>query len=67
MTFKEREQILAKDILSVEDVAKLMGCSYKSASETMCNIKQILQRPRTTERGKLHTQDYLDFYRLERK
>lgn len=67
MTFEEREQILSKDILSVKDVAKLLGQSEKYASEIMCNIKQSLRNPRTSERGKLHTQDYLEFYRLERK
>lgn len=67
MTFEEREQILAKDILSVADVAKLLGVTPKTASEAMCNIKQAISHPRVSERGKLHTQDYLDFYRLERK
>lgn len=67
MTFEEREQILAKDILNVADVSKLLGVTPKAASEAMCNIRQAISRPRVSERGKLHTQDYLDFYRLERK
>lgn len=65
MTFEEREQILAKDILSVKDVAELMGVSTKKASDVMCKIKHC-KTPRVNERGKLHTQDYLDYYKLRR-
>ncbi len=66
MTYDQREQILSKDVLSVSDVAILMGVTNKKASEIMCNIKMSIS-PRITARGKLHTQDYLDFYKLERK
>lgn len=39
MTLREREEILSKDILSVKDVADLLGVSNKKASDIMCKIK----------------------------
>lgn len=65
MTLKEREEILSKDILSVKDVADLLGVSNKKASDIMCKIKHCIGS-RVEMRGKLHTQDYLDYYKLRR-
>ncbi len=65
MTLKEREEILAKDILSVKDVADLLGVTPKKASAIMCDIKACGGK-RIEMRGKLHTQDYLDYYKLRR-
>ena len=71
MTYTEREAILSKDVMTGADIQKLQGCNASQASRIITDIKYVIEKrgdkPRINQRGKLHTQDYLDFYRLERK
>lgn len=71
MTYSEREEIMSKDVMTGADIQKLQGCNASQASRIITDIKYAIEKrgdkPRINQRGKLHTQDYLDFYRLERK
>ena len=71
MTKIERDNIMSKDVMTGADIQKLQGCNASQASRIITDIKYVIEKrgdkPRINQRGKLHTQDYLDFYRLERK
>lgn len=70
MTYKRREEILSKDVMGVDEVCDLMGCDKSTASRIMTEIKTKLSKegiePRISQRGKLHTQDYMDYFRISR-
>lgn len=66
MTMQERQEIFAKEYLSNEDLCKLYDLLPPHASELMNDIKKNLvigknRELRLNMRGKLHTQDYLDW------
>ena len=66
MTVAERNNILSKEILSIQDFIQL-GCeNYQAAAKYIRDIKDILTIGRKKElridiQGKIHTQDYFDF------
>lgn len=62
MTYEEREKIFSKDYLTIEDVESLLGLQYQDAARVIRNIKRKTDRLRI--RGKIHVQDYLDYYNL---
>lgn len=62
MTYAEREKILAKDYLTIADIQELLGLSYQDAAKTIRNIKRRTDRLKL--RGKIHIQDYLDYFDL---
>lgn len=62
MTYAEREFIFSKDYLTIADLQKLLGLSYNDAATMIRNIKR--KTDRLGIRGKLHVQDYLDYYGL---
>ena len=66
MTMQERQDIFAKEYLSIEDICKLYDLLPPHASELMGKIRKKLtigmnQELRLDIRGKLHIQDYLDY------
>lgn len=66
MTIEERNEIFAKEYLSIADIEKLYGVNYPKASVIITDIKRILtigrgQKLRWTCNGKIHIQDYLDY------
>lgn len=65
MTIKERNEMFAKDVLTIEDLQKLLGMSYGDAANTIRGIK--LKSDRLKIRGKIHVQDYLDAFGLDRQ
>ena len=71
MTFTRREQIMSKDIISTSEIAELLGTSPSEASRVRGNIIAAIElagrKPRITARGKLHTQDFCDYYQIERR
>ncbi|MGN0744363.1 MAG: hypothetical protein ACI4MZ_03725 [Christensenellales bacterium] len=71
MTYSEREKIFSKDVISTSELARLLDCNIATASTTLVDIKDSIVRnggkPRITARGKLHVQDYCDFYRIKRR
>lgn len=62
MTYAMREEIFSKEYLSIEDVQELLGMSYDDAARTIRNIKR--RTDRLGIRGKLHVQDYLDYFQI---
>lgn len=60
MNYAEREAIFSKDYLSIADIQELLGLTYQDAARTIRDIKR--RTDRLGIRGKIHTQDYFDFY-----
>ena len=66
MTMQERRDIFAKEVLTIEDFQKLYGMTQAQASKMMGDIRKKLifgkgQELRLDMKGKLHTEDYLDW------
>ena len=70
MTYTEREEIMSKDVMTGADIQKLQGCNASQASRILTDIKYAIEKrgdkPRIDQRGKLHTQDYCEFYKIAR-
>ena len=70
MTYAKREEIFSKEYLSIEDLQELLGLKYQGAAELMRDIKRSLelngQGVRLNIQGKLHVQDYLDYFNITR-
>ncbi len=62
MTYAMREEIFSKEYLSIEDIQELLGLHYQDAARTIRNIKR--RTDRLGIRGKLHVQDYLDYFQI---
>ena len=62
MTYSEREQIFSKDYLTIVDMQELLGLSYGDAAKVIREIKR--KSDRLGIQGKVHVQDYLDYYEL---
>lgn len=71
MTYAQREQIMAKDIISVAEIKLLLGVDESTASRVrtaiISGIKRAGRTPRIMARGKIHTQDYCDYFNIERR
>ena len=73
MTYAKREEIFSKDYLVIEDIQELLGLKYQGAAEMIRNIKRELnmnpkyngQGIRLDIQGKLHVQDYLDYFQIK--
>lgn len=66
MTMQERQEIFAKEYLSIKDMEALFGVTYPQASKMITDIKKRLtvglkKELRLNMQGKLHVQDYLDY------
>lgn len=70
MTKAEREAIMSRDVMTGADIQKLQGCNASQASRILTDIKDVIRlrggKPRINQRGKLHTQDYCEFYKIAR-
>lgn len=70
MTYTEREEIMSRDVMTGVDIQKLQGCNASQASRIITDIKYVIEKrgdkPRIDQRGKLHTQDYCDYYNIKR-
>ena len=65
MTVQERQEIFAKEYLSIADFEKLYDIGYNQASEMLLGMKKrieigLKQNLRIKIQGKIHIQDYLD-------
>ena len=63
MTYEKREAIFSKEYLSIADLQDLLGLGYQEAARTMQNIKR--KNDRLGIRGKIHVQDYFDYYGIK--
>lgn len=66
MTLAQRREMFAKDYLNLTDLTMLLGICYTRASEIVREIK-FNTRDRLRTRGRVHVQDYLDYYHLDPK
>lgn len=72
MTYSRREEIFSKDYLSIQDIQDLLGLGYDDAAKMIREIKRSLelnpkyngQGVRLNIQGKLHVQDYLDYFNI---
>lgn len=62
MTYAMREEIFSKEYLSIKDIQELLGMKYQDAAKTMRDIKR--RTDRLGIRGKIHVQDYLDYFKI---
>ena len=61
----EREEIFAKDVLTIADLQALLGLTYQLASRIMRQIK--FKYDRLGIQGKIHTEDYFDYFNITDK
>lgn len=72
MTYARREEIFSKDYISIMDMQDLLGMGYDEAAKMIRDIKKALtlspkfkgQGVRLEIQGKLHVQDYLDYFNI---
>ena len=65
MSYSEREQIFSKDYLTIKDLQQPLGLSYQIAAKLMRQIK--FKFDRLGIQGKLHTEDYFEYYNITDK
>lgn len=63
MTYAMREAIFSKDVLSIGDIMLICGMNYQGAAQLIRNIRRKCDR--LGIEGKLHVQDYLDYFGLD--
>lgn len=65
MTYARREEIFSKDYITVHELQELLGfANLPSASKKMNDIKKTVG-DRLGIKGKMHTEDYLEFYGIK--
>lgn len=65
MTIEQRNEIFAKESLSISDFMIMFdNISYGEAAEMIREIKRN-GHDRLHKQGKIHVQDYIDYYRLD--
>lgn len=68
MDYASREQIFSKDILNVNDIMNLLEMSYGQAADFIRTVKRKITynggTPRDDRQGKLHVQDYLEYFAI---
>lgn len=66
MTYEDRERIFAKEYISTRDLVALYDIDESTASTLLTTIKRR-QGDRLGKKGKLHVQDYFDYFQLSPK
>lgn len=67
MTAERREEIFSQESLSIDDLAEIMNIAYSTAASLMRKIKGNKVKPgfdRLGIQGRLHVQDYIDYFNL---
>lgn len=64
MTYAERQEIFSKEYITTKELAELLGIAYTKASTLLQTIKRKTG-DRLGIKGKIHIQDYLDYYHLD--
>lgn len=65
MTAAKREEMFSKDYLTIKDVQELLDLSYGDAAKLIRQIRR--KTDRLGIQGKIHVQDYIDYYNLDIK
>lgn len=63
MTSAEREEIFNKECLTIADFQILFGVGYHDAARIIRNIRRRCDRLHIE--GRIHTQDYFDYFELK--
>lgn len=63
MTLEERNEMFAKDYLSIKDIQMLLKLDYDSAAALIRQIRRKCDR--LNIQGKIHVQDYIDYFKLD--
>lgn len=65
MTYSEREEIFAKEVLTIKDLMAVLDiANYQTAAQLMRQIKRTTG-DRYPVQGKLHVQDYLEYFKID--
>lgn len=69
MDYETREKIFSKDVINVQDIMALLDMPYNNAAEFIRMVKRTMighfhRPPRESRQGKLHVQDYLDYFNI---
>lgn len=62
MTYEKREEIFSKEIITYIELAELLQVDPTTASTILNKIK--FKTDRLHLRGKIHIQDYIDYYNI---
>ena len=63
MTRQDREEMFAKDYLDARDISLLLGVEIQTAYAKIRDIRR--KNDRLGIQGKIHIQDYIDYYKLD--
>ena len=63
MTYERRSELFSKDAFSVQDIMELLDVPYGTAAMIIRNIKRRSDRLKI--QGKIHVQDYLEYFNLD--
>lgn len=63
MTLEERNEMFAKDYLTINDVQALLNMDYGSSAALIRQIRRKCDR--LNIQGKIHVQDYIDYFKLD--
>ena len=66
MDYKRREEIFSKEALNIADVCDIFDISKSEASKKISEIKRCVG-DRLKIQGKVHIQDYFDYYQIQDK
>ena len=68
MTYALRAEIFSKEVLTIEDIEKLYAIGYDEAAKFIRDIRKKMKyrgdELRVDIQGKLHVQDYFDYFRI---
>lgn len=67
MTYEEREKIFSKEVLSIKDIMQLFDICQSEASVLLSTMRRWAEANnslRVNIKGKIHIQDYLDYFKL---
>lgn len=62
MTYARREEIFSKDYLTISDLQELLGLTYQASAKLIREIK--FKFDRLGVQGKIHTEDYLLYFKI---
>lgn len=62
MTYQRREEIFSREALGCSEIMELLGVGKSTAYNIIAEIKR--SNDRLGIEGKVHVQDYLDYYHL---
>lgn len=63
MTRQDREEMFSKDYLTASDISLLLGVDIQTAYAKIRDIRR--KNDRLGIQGKIHIQDYIDYYNLD--